>query len=133
MKTVVLVGCGKKKLAHAAPAKDLYTGDLFRKARAYAERVGDDWGILSAKHWLLLPDQVVEPYDLCLDDLDRDQLRAWVFGTQFDIYKRWPEAKFICLAGELYGQVFGYPRHLEVEFPMAGMGLGKRLQWLSRA
>jgi len=36
--TICLVGCGKSKLDRAAPAKDLYTGSLFRAARAFAEQ-----------------------------------------------------------------------------------------------
>lgn len=61
--TVVLVSCGKTKTDTAAPARDLYTGDLFRKSRAYAERVGDRWYVLSAKHRLVHPDKVLEPYE----------------------------------------------------------------------
>lgn len=33
---VVLVGCSAAKLEKPAPARDLYTSPLFRKARAYA-------------------------------------------------------------------------------------------------
>jgi hypothetical protein len=49
----VLVSCVKDKLDHPAPAKDLYTSDLFRKARGYAERVGVPWFILSSEHGLV--------------------------------------------------------------------------------
>jgi hypothetical protein len=36
MATVVLISCVKKKLDHAAPAKDLYTSPLFRLSWKYA-------------------------------------------------------------------------------------------------
>jgi hypothetical protein len=50
---VVLVACGKSKRPEACPARELYTGTLFRKARAWAERHGDAWAILSARHgWI---------------------------------------------------------------------------------
>lgn len=146
MKTVVLVGCGKSKRGRAAPAKELYTGPLFLKARAYAERIGNEWGILSAKHGLLMPDEKVEPYDLCLEDLDREELQAWVWRTRFQIVDRWPGRKwtekgyvrlsgerFVCLAGTLYARAFGDPGELTVEFPLKGLGIGRRLRFLSDA
>jgi hypothetical protein len=66
---VGLVACGKSKLDHAAPARDLYTGPLFRAASAYAERTYDAWFVLSAKHHLVHPDDVLEPYDVSLAGL----------------------------------------------------------------
>lgn len=133
MKTIVLVGCGKGKLPHAARAKDLYTGTLFRKCRAYAERFGDDWGILSAKHGLLLPGDLIRPYDLALQDLSLDDLEAWVRATNREIRREWPRANFVCLAGELYGRAFTAPVPIDVTFPMAGLGVGERLKYLNDA
>ena len=141
MKTVVLVGCGKAKVKHAAPAKDLYTGALFRKARAWAERVGDEWGILSAKHFLVMPNQVIEPYDRKVHGLSRDYLRQWIWNTNWFIRSRWSlrekGIRFICLAGKDYAQAFHSPlllpsMKIEAEFPLEGMGLGRRLQFLGR-
>jgi hypothetical protein len=60
---ITLVGCSAAKLTRPAPARDLYTGDLFGKARALAEATSDRWYILSAKHHLVHPDQVLAPYD----------------------------------------------------------------------
>lgn len=141
MKTVVLVGCGKSKLHHAAPAKDLYTGALFRKARAWAEKHGDEWGILSAKHFLVMPNQIVEPYERKLHGLSGDYLRQWIWNTNWFIRSRWSTwavpTRFICLAGKEYAQAFNstllpVSNRIEAEFPMSGMGIGRRLQFLSR-
>lgn len=63
-KTLVLTSCCKEKLSKAAPAKDLYMGKLFTLVKQYAEETGSDWRILSAKHGLINPDQIIEPYDL---------------------------------------------------------------------
>lgn len=136
MKTVVFVACGKAKLGHKAPAKEMYISSLFQKSRAYAERVGSEWAILSAKHQLLMPDTVIEPYDVCLDDFDRFQLQGWIFGVQHAIVSRWPSetTKYVCLGGAIYSLAFtGYPRHLQVELPMCHLGMGERLQFLTRA
>lgn len=138
MKTVVFVACSKAKRAardQGFPAKDLYTSTLFKKCREYAERVGDEWAILSAKHWLVLPDTVLEPYDVCLEDYSREQLQGWIHGTQHDIVSHWPSetTKYVCLGGSLYSLAFtGYPRHLQVELPMCHLGMGERLQFLTR-
>ena len=44
-----------------AKAKDLYTSDWFRKARAYVEHRGGPWFILSAEHGLVDPETVIGP------------------------------------------------------------------------
>lgn len=60
---LAIVGCGRSKLPFATPARDLYTGNLFRAARAHVEAEGVRWLILSAYHGLLNPSEVIEPYD----------------------------------------------------------------------
>lgn len=73
----ILIPCGNAKLAHAAPARDLYTGSLFRLARRFAEARGP-WWILSAKHGLVHPDTVLEPYNVTLQGPNReDYARVW--------------------------------------------------------
>jgi hypothetical protein len=52
---ILLVTCVKSRTARPAAAKDLHTSALFRKDRAYAERAGDPWFILSAEHGLAAP------------------------------------------------------------------------------
>jgi hypothetical protein len=74
---VVLVACAGTKVLRPAPAKDLYASALFLKSRSYAERVGSRWFILSAKHGLLGPEELVAPYDLTLKGLSRAERRAW--------------------------------------------------------
>ncbi len=74
---VVLVACAKSKLSAPAPAKDLYRSPRFRKARAYAERLGDPWFILSAEHGLVAPDEWLAPYERYLPDTSREYRRAW--------------------------------------------------------
>lgn len=64
---IALVGCGKSKLPHPAPARLLYIGSLFKAARRYVEDAGyDAWWILSARHGLVHPDEITEPYEATL-------------------------------------------------------------------
>jgi len=158
-KVIGLVGCGKSKLTHPAPAKDLYTGQLFKLARAYAERFCDGWGVLSAKHHFVLPDEVLAPYDLTLKQLDKDYLKQWQTHANWGLFKKLPweiiyaperlrevggvrfrerkptglrGVRFVFLAGEAYEIALQWPRKYPATFPLRGMGVGKRLQWLSR-
>ena len=65
---IVLVACVKSKGTRPAAAKDLYISALFRKERAYAERAGVPWFILSAEHGLVAPDEWLAPYERYLAD-----------------------------------------------------------------
>jgi len=59
-----LIQCTNAKRDSAAPARDLYDpSTLFCKMRGYAQARGEPWFIVSAKHGLVDPDTVVEPYD----------------------------------------------------------------------
>lgn len=63
-----LVACGSRKATEERPAQDLYTGGLFRAARAWAEQSPDGlWGIVSAKHGILLPTTPLAPYNHTAD------------------------------------------------------------------
>lgn len=74
---LILIACVKQKLAHPAPARDLYTSDLFRKGREYAERAGVPWFVSSAKHGLVAPDQELEPYELHLAKTSAAYRDSW--------------------------------------------------------
>src|SRR5438045_3747628 len=72
-----LVSCSKTKQSVAAPARYLYTSELFKKASAYCEATYDRWFILSAVHGLVEPTQVVEPYDKTLKRISGKERREW--------------------------------------------------------
>jgi hypothetical protein len=63
---LLLVGCVKTQLDHSAPADELFCSPLFRLRRDFAERSGRPWFVLSSRHGLVRPEQVIEPYDLPL-------------------------------------------------------------------
>jgi len=63
-----VIPCGAAKLDAPAPARDLYTGAMFRHTLAAAEAAaeGDEQArilILSAEHGLIGLDEIVAPYD----------------------------------------------------------------------
>ena len=66
MKKFVVIPCGGAKLDQPAPARELYTGSMFRDqlATALTMTTPEQIRILSAKHGLIALDTIVEPYDL---------------------------------------------------------------------
>jgi hypothetical protein len=109
---VVVVGCGRKKLSEPAPAREMYTGALFRSCMEAAESLRPDrLLILSAKYGLIDANRRVRPYDVRLGDPDaiqperveRQALRemAWLAETVIVLASRayvdlartvWPDA-----------------------------------------
>lgn len=71
------VGCVKSKGGSAAPAADLYTSALFHSRRRWVEASCSRWYLLSAKHGLVPPGQMLEPYDETLTTKGRGYRRAW--------------------------------------------------------
>jgi hypothetical protein len=129
MLRVGLVACSKSKRTGRSRAEDLYTGALFRKSRRYVRRHCDAWAILSAKYGLLLPGRLVEPYEKTLNTMSARRRRTWARFVRQAIHREWPRADFVVLAGARYREaVAGLP----AKFPLAGLSLGRQLQWLKR-
>lgn len=134
MNRIGLVSCASTKLSYPAPARDLYTSPLFRKASAYAELTCKSWYILSAKHGLLHPDQVVEPYDVELaTNPDSIPVQQWADGVREQLAHELadtPRAVLVTLAGARYQSVL-HPCQWPFQIPMKGLGIGQQLGWLT--
>ncbi len=160
--TVALVACSGSKLSRPAPARQLYTGDLFRKSAAYAEAVADRWYVLSAKHHLVHPDQVLEPYDMTLSDIkDKDSKKHWAQRCDLDLRLKRADLTFEpYIGGRMYRSTIGlghwtqagrkvrcivlagveYREHLmpilqswaTVEVPLARLNIGQQKSWLMK-
>lgn len=102
---VGLIGCGKEKLPHAAPASELYTGSFFTLSKQWISKPGrvDEWAILSAKHGLVLQDQVIKPYDLALHALDYKERVIWGRKVHEQLLRKWGDRViYMILAGAHY-------------------------------
>ena len=133
---VVLVSCVKSKRACASAAQDLYTSDLFASMRTYAKMNAEEWLILSAKHGVLKPDEVVHPYERTLNRLPKLERLAWADKVQRRLLKLLPPGALITvLAGVRYRENLvpflrnhGFP----VSVPMEGLKFGFQLRWLKK-
>ena len=74
---VVLVGSSGEIAGSPRPARELFESDGFARAREHAVRSGRPWFVLSAKHGLLDPDDVVGPFDVLLGDQPAGYRAAW--------------------------------------------------------
>lgn len=134
----VLVGCGADKLNEEAAAKDLYTSGYFKLKREFAELYGDDWYVMSAKHYLVPPESEIEPYDKSLTNMSAAERRAWGSDAADELRKLdWENIDIVVLLmGQLYIEpieptletlpvTIGYPfEHTE--------GNGEQNQWLKK-
>lgn len=132
MKTIVLISCASKKRPHAAPAAELYDSTLFRLSLAYARSLDPDAiHILSAKHHLLDLDDVIEPYDLTLNDMPATEVRGWAAHVRSQLAERYDlwRDHFIILAGQKYRKYLT-PHFASYDVPMEGLRIGEQLQYL---
>lgn len=129
---LILVACGGVKVAHAAPAADLYFGPYFSDCLSFARSVADeeDIRILAAKHGLVELDRILEPYDTRIGDADAitaEQLRAQAEAA--GLPDRWPTIagglEYVELAARAWGSVArAIPR---------GLGIGEQRAYLRGA
>lgn len=75
----IIVPCTQEKIwdanpdAGLVPAKDAYTKREFVGWRAYAERSGCPWFILSTRYGLITPDHQIERYDVPISTAVKNQ------------------------------------------------------------
>ena len=134
--TVCLVACTSRKGDQPATAEFIYRSPLFSAARSYAEKRADQWFILSAKHGLLSPGDVIEPYNESLLSQSDTQRREWAKRVHEAFTTRVPDGgRVIFLAGSAYRS------HLAPKFesegretaaPMSALGIGSQVAWLQK-
>jgi len=137
---IILIGCGKSKLDHAAPAEELYTGQLFKASLKWAKAQADvdHIFILSAKHCLLSLDEIVDPYDECLNTKKPHEMVSWAREVHTKLFcatgNRTDDFDLTFLAGKLYREEL--TRIMKplttITIPLEGLGIGEQLGWLKR-
>ena len=134
MKTIILISCVSKKGTKKAKAEKMYESALFIKSLAYARKLKhDNIYILSAKHHLLALDTEIEPYDLTLNTMNKQEKTAWgkeVIAQLMEVADV-EKDKFVILAGENYLTPIKVAlKHIET--PLEGKKIVERLQFLSK-
>jgi hypothetical protein len=130
---IYLVSCVGKKRAEATQAKDLYASEWFFRARAFVERTGSPWFILSAKFGLVAPDQTIQPYEQTLNTMRRAERQAWAEQVQQQMERALPAGgRCVVFAGQRYREfLMDYlTQRYTTDVPMEGLAIGKQLRWL---
>lgn len=74
---VVLIGSSGATAEDSDAAGRLFRSDGFARAREHAVHLQLPWFVLSAKHGLLDPDDVIGPFDVQIDDQSAAYRTAW--------------------------------------------------------
>lgn len=132
---LIVVGCGEAKLDRAAPARDLYTGSLFRDHLRLAVRLARGVEgrvvILSAAHGVLDLDTVIEPYDVTLAKLDATERMCWLVEVAGELQRRTtPAEPIVALLGRDYLE-WRSLIHRRVAAPLDGLTMLERRSFVS--
>ena len=129
-----LVSCVKTKGPGAAMAKNVYTSVWFQKVRAYVEKKAHPWRILSARHGLVHPEQVIQPYERTLNTMSVAARRKWAETVIADLEPSLAGVDTVVfLAGQAYREFLApalRDQGFTVSIPMAGLSYGRQLSWL---
>ena len=108
-------------------AKDLYCSPMFIMSRAIAELKSDKWFILSAKHGVLKPCEMVSNYNHTLKDKTAKEVAEWnaLVTRQLEPFK---ELEVSVLASKAY---CGWVKNFKnISLPLEGLKMGFRNRWL---
>ena len=132
---ICFLSCTKSKKSTRCKAVEMYSeSDLFSKAYEYAKSLNPDHiYILSAKHHVLELDDVIEPYNLTLNDFSVEEREEWS-NKVIDILKQKNvnfDQKAYFFAGESYTEFIKdhFKNRKEV---FSGKGFGEILSFLDK-
>ncbi|MFE0620054.1 DUF6884 domain-containing protein [Priestia aryabhattai] len=132
---IALVSCTKVKSTYPCNAREMYQqSTLFKKAVKYIEQNKyDDWFVLSAKYGLLRQHDVIEPYDLTLNNMKVSERKIWselilkqienlqLNIKQIDFYAGAKYREYLIPMLELNG--------IKYNVPLQGKGIGEQLNF----
>lgn len=144
MQTVlIVVPCGQSKIwdkrsRHGpARAENAYTGAPFKLNRAYAERFGDAWVILSAKYGFIAPDfRIPESYDVAFNKPKTSPIAVGALRRQVEDQQLHRHSVVVGLGGAAYRDAIAeafVPFPVRLAYPFAGLPIGKMMQATKRA
>jgi hypothetical protein len=138
----VIVPCGKSKIwdtqpdVGPTPAAEAYTGAPYKLNRQYAERFSDRWVVLSAKYGFIEPDfEIPGPYEVAFTKKQTGPTGIETLRQQVKALRLHEHAPVVGLGGIEYRKAIEAafaPFNVEVDFPFAGLPIGKMMQATKR-
>ena len=130
-----MVSCVSVKQLGIHKAKDLYISEWFKKVRSYVENNNyDKWYILSAKYYLVNPEQELPYYEMYLPKQSKEYKQQWgIKVSEQLVFSNEEQAEIDIFAGMEYRKYLApllKARGFNVNVPMKGLGIGSQLKWL---
>lgn len=130
-----LVVAPAKQRAGVMRASESYSrSPLFRRAAEYCQRGREEWHILSARHGLLAPHQVIGADELTWSILSPVERREWALRTATQLVARCERSGegiiFVLYGPRQYARLLlRAAPSLRFELPLAGMNARERAHW----
>jgi hypothetical protein len=132
---IALVAAPKRQRGIVCRAADQYDpSPVFRRAREYCQRHYSEWLILSVRHRLLSPHQVIGPGELTFNTLSGEERAAWIECVAAHLRARYERS-----ADPLAFVLYTSQRHADLlmraapdltfELPLSGLRLRERIEW----
>ncbi|WP_284640786.1 DUF6884 domain-containing protein [Paenibacillus silviterrae] len=138
-KRIAFVSCSKKKKSYPCEAASLYAeSQLFKFASSFCNTHYDKWFILSAKHGVVAPSDILEPYDQTLKSTSISNKKKWAHKVLLQIQQQFSSNSpvFYFHASDDYVKYLiplledaGY----QCVRPLKGLGIGKQQHWYKEA
>lgn len=114
-------------------ARDAYTGQAFRMARAQLEAAGAQWCILSGWYGFLWPTTWIETYDVRMEPVDEDtDFECFEAITQRQYGKLRSAGQVVVIGSRLYADACRHLLRRDVLAPVAGLPIGRMLQAIKK-
>jgi hypothetical protein len=130
-----LIAAPKRQRGGICRAYDQYDlSPVFRRARDYCDREYGEWYILSTRHGLLTPQQVIGTGEPALHTLSAGERWEWSGRVAAELTARRVRSAepltFVLYASQRYADLLlrAAPM-LDIEQPLNGMALRERLRW----
>ncbi|HLY30682.1 MAG TPA: hypothetical protein VKQ36_06615 [Ktedonobacterales bacterium] len=133
--SIGLVAASQRQRGDVRQAREQFDASpLFRRARDYCERTYGEWYILSARHYLLTPQQVIGPDEQRLHTLPAEERLRWATQVAQQLYtlarQRAEPLTLVLFASQRYADLLGrVAPDLAIEQPLSGLSLRARLHW----
>jgi hypothetical protein len=98
-----------------------------------AEEEKPGWFVLSAEHGLVEPYEVIEPYDLTLKQLSKDEREEWAADVFEELMVYLVEGETVVIFAGKYYREYLEPwleeAGFDVRVPLRGRGIGEQMHW----
>lgn len=134
---IALISCTKKKKKYPCKAEELYSeSTLFTKALEYVKSQNyDKYFIISALYGLVHPDQIIEPYNITLNKMKKEERYNWSLNVYNDLMLIKGIHSVDFYAGKNYREYlisFLEEKGIRVTVPLEGLQFGEQLQFYKK-